>query len=119
MKNNERHSLQVRARLLWGEKIAMGPGKVELLSAIAETGSISAAARKMNMSYRRAWLLVDTMNRCFELPLVSSAAGGTQGGGAHLTTTGEAVLLAYRKLQIALDKAAERHRLILQNFLAP
>lgn len=111
-------TLQVRARLLQGEEIAMGPGKAELLEAIAETGSISAAARKMGMSYRRAWLLVDTMNRCFRSPLVSSAAGGTQGGGASLTLLGREVLDSYKQLQADVDAAAKNQAAALRKFLA-
>jgi molybdate transport system regulatory protein len=110
--------LQIRARLFHGEEIAMGPGKVELLDAIRETGSISAAARQMGMSYRRAWLLVDTMNRCFKSPLVSSAAGGTQGGGACLTALGEEIREAYRLLQADLEKVAAAHDKKLQKQLA-
>lgn len=114
--------LQVRTRLILdtnqGEEIAMGPGKAELLEAIAETGSISGAARKMGMSYRRAWLLVDTMNRCFKSPLVSSAAGGTQGGGASLTALGREVLDSYRQLQADVDAAAKIQAAALRKFLA-
>lgn len=110
-------TLQVRARLLQGEEIAMGPGKAELLEAIAETGSISAAARKMGMSYRRAWLLVDTMNRCFKSALVSSAAGGTQGGGASLTALGSEVLEHYQQLQSDLDAAAKTQAAVLRKLL--
>lgn len=110
--------LQIRARLFKGDEIAMGPGKVELLEAIHETGSISAAARKMGMSYRRAWLLVDTMNRCFKSALVVSAAGGTQGGGACLTPLGEEVRDAYRALQDDLEKTAAAHIKSLQKHLA-
>lgn len=112
------NALQVRARLLHGEEIAMGPGKLALLDAIVETGSISAAARKMGMSYRRAWLLVDTMNRCFKSPLVSSSAGGAQGGGASVTALGESVREAYRALQTDLDQAAAAHLKTLQRHLA-
>src|SRR5471032_3039230 len=74
--------LNLKLRLMRDEEVAMGPGKADLLEAIAEAGSISGAARSMGMSYRRAWLLVDVMNRCFQKPLVHSAAGGAQGGGA-------------------------------------
>jgi molybdate transport system regulatory protein len=88
----------IRIRVLAGSEIAMGPGKADLLDAIAETGSISAAARRMRMSYRRAWLLVQTMNECFAEPLVSAAKGGKAGGGAALTSTGAAVLARYRQL---------------------
>ena len=76
----------------------MGPGKADLLEAISATGSISAAAREMRMSYRRAWLLVQTMNACFAEPLVESAKGGREGGGAVLTPAGLAALAAYRAI---------------------
>src|SRR6478735_7544538 len=74
-----------RLRITSGDDIAVGPGKVDLLEAIDATGSISAAARSLGMSYRRAWLLVDTMNRCFRAPVVAAEAGGKRGGGTHLT----------------------------------
>ena len=85
----------VRVRILRGSEIAMGPGKADLLAAIASTGSISAAARTMRMSYRRAWLLVQTINACFSPPLVEMVKGGPTGGGAQLTTTGADVLARY------------------------
>jgi hypothetical protein len=66
-----------KLRVMFGTEIAIGPGKAELLAAIAETGSISASAKRLGMSYRRAWLLVDTMNRCFREPVVASATGGS------------------------------------------
>ena len=86
-----------RVRILAGSAIAIGPGKADLLEAIAETGSISAAARRMRMSYRRAWLLVHTMNDCFSSPLVEAEKGGAAGGGARLTPTGRKVLAKYRE----------------------
>ena len=76
----------------------MGPGKADLLDAITQTGSISAAARAMGMSYRRAWMLVDTMNRCFISPLVETHPGGGQGAGARVTEDGAAALARYRAL---------------------
>jgi len=76
----------------------MGPGKANLLDAIAEHSSISAAGRAMGMSYRRAWLLVDTMNRCWQRPLVATTPGN-QKAGAHLTPLGKQVLSHYRTLQ--------------------
>lgn len=88
----------IRVRVLAGSAIALGPGKAALLETIADTGSISAAAREMRMSYRRAWLLVDTMNACFRSPLVSTAKGGAAGGGATLTPTGARALRQYRAL---------------------
>ncbi|HET8730355.1 MAG TPA: LysR family transcriptional regulator [Moraxellaceae bacterium] len=110
-------SLQIRARLLLDDEIALGPGKADLLQAIHDTGSISAAARALHMSYRRAWLLVDTMNRCFKSPLVASSAGGSQGGGARLTENGLQVLAHYRALIAALDNAAIPHVAALQKAL--
>ena len=88
-----------RLRVLLGAAIAIGPGKADLLDAIAASGSISAAAKRMGMSYRRAWLLVDTMNGCFQGPLVASARGGAGGGGARLTPLGEEVLARYRDME--------------------
>ncbi len=97
-----------RLRVLLGAAVAIGPGKADLLDAIAASGSISAAAKRMGMSYRRAWLLVDTMNRCFRGPLVASARGGTGGGGARLTPLGEMVLARYRDMESkALDSLAD------------
>ncbi len=77
----------------------MGPGKADLLEAIADSGSISAAARKLAMSYRRAWLLVDTMNGCFKSPLVETLTGGAKGGGAHVTMLGHDVVKRYREME--------------------
>lgn len=88
-----------RLRVLFGHAIALGPGKTNLLELIAETGSISAAARRMNMSYRRAWLLVDTMNRCFRSPLIETATGGKGGGGARITELGHEILRRYREME--------------------
>lgn len=89
--------LEPRIRILLGSSIAIGPGKAALLDAIGETGSIAAAGRRMGMSYRRAWVLVKTMNACFREPLVEAAKGG--GGGARLTATGERVLALYRAME--------------------
>ena len=68
--------VKFRLRVTRGDDIAVGPGKVDLLEAIAKTGSITAAAKALGMSYRRAWLLVDTMNRCFKSPVVDAESGG-------------------------------------------
>lgn len=94
---------QPRLRVLLGSAIAIGPGKADLLTAIGETGSISQAAQRLGMSYRRAWMLVDTMNRCFREPLVLAARGGVKGGGARLTPLGGEVL---RRFQAMEAKAA-------------
>lgn len=96
---------KIKVQIYCGDEIAMGPGKADLLEAIAREGSISAAGRAMGMSYRRTWLLVDAMNRCWDKPLVETAMGGKQGGGARLTDLGRAVLREYRFLQDDLEKA--------------
>ena len=90
-------------RILLGRATTMGPGKADLLDAIGETGSISAAARRMGMSYRRAWLLVDEMNRDFRAPLVAATTGGSKGGGATVTDAGLDALARYRAME---EKAA-------------
>ena len=84
----------------------MGPGKADLLEAIGQHGSISAAGRALDMSYRRAWLLVDAMNRCWNEPLVATSPGSAHSGGARLTPLGEEVLAGYRALQAGLSGAA-------------
>ena len=109
---------RLRLRLTAGDDIAIGPGKADLLEAIAATGSIAAAGRRLDMSYRRAWLLVETMNRCFRTPLVETAKGGARGGGARLTPVGDDVLQRYRRMEalagkaIAGEVAALRRRMI-------
>jgi molybdate transport system regulatory protein len=91
--------VQFRVRIRRGGDIAVGPGKVDLLEAIEAMGSITGAARSLGMSYRRAWLLVDTMNRCFRAPLVEAEAGGKRGGGARLTRLGAEVIRRYRRIE--------------------
>jgi molybdate transport system regulatory protein len=88
-----------RLRILFGEGLILGPGKVELLEAIDRTGSISAAGREMGMSYRRAWLLVDALNRMFARPLVVASTGGSGGGGATITDLGRDIAAAYRRAE--------------------
>jgi len=101
--------LRAQLRLMLGDEIAFGPGKADLLDAIRETGSISGAGKKMGMSYRRAWLLVDSMNRCFLEPLVDAAKGGANGGGTQLTDLGEKVLRDYRVLQQEIANITDKH----------
>ena len=96
-----------RLRILLGSAIAIGPGKAALLEAIECTGSISAAARGMGMSYRRAWQLVETMNQCFRAPLVETAAGGRGGGGASVTEAGRDILARYRAMEEKAEGAIE------------
>ncbi|HEY0960467.1 MAG TPA: ModE family transcriptional regulator [Novosphingobium sp.] len=100
-------ALKIKIQVFSGEEIAMGPGKADLLEAIRENGSISGGGRAMGMSYRRAWLLVDTMNRCWQGPLVETSPGSARGGGARLTIMGEQVLAHYRSLQNRLNDIAE------------
>ncbi len=88
-----------RLRIVLGADHRLGPGKFDLIEAIGETGSISAAGRRLGMSYRRAWLLVDQVNRMFRQPVVLAAAGGTHGGGAQLTPFGQSLLAAYRRIE--------------------
>ena len=88
-----------QVRILIGAATALGPGKVRLLEAIAETGSISGAARAMSMSYRRAWMLVDAMNRSFTRDLVTTVTGGKGGGGARITDLGLDVLKRYHGME--------------------
>jgi molybdate transport system regulatory protein len=101
--------LRAQLRIMLDTEIAMGPGKADLLEAIRDTGSISGAGKQMGMSYRRAWLLVDSMNRCFKTSLVDTATGGNQGGGARLTEQGETVLAHYRELERAVAGITEHH----------
>lgn len=100
------HRIKIKLRALNGAEIAIGPGKADLLEAIGRTGSISAAGRALGLSYRRAWLLVDVMNRTWAEPLVATAKGGTRGGGARLTPLGHDVLSRYRHLERAADRVA-------------
>ena len=92
---------------MFGAQIAIGPGKADLLEAIAATGSISESARRLGMSYRRAWLLVDTMNRCFREPVVASATGGSGGGGAQVTAFGRRVLARFHSMRARVDRALD------------
>lgn len=90
---------RLRLRVVFGDGAMIGPGKADLLERIRETGSIAAAGRTMGMSYKRAWMLVETLNALFREPLVESTRGGAQGGGAHLTVAGELVLAHYRRME--------------------
>ena len=106
-----------RLRIVLGPDIAIGPGKADLLEGIRETGSIAAAGRRMSMSYKRAWLLVETMNRCFKSPLVETSRGGKVRGGATLTAHGEKVLAGYRRMEALTDKAVAGEMAKLRDML--
>lgn len=99
-----RGRIELRLRIRLGDSIAMGPGKADLLDAIDATGSISAAARRMGMSYRRAWLLVEQMNNCFAVPLVETRPGA----GAQLSDQARMVLAAYRASEAAITEVANK-----------
>jgi molybdate transport system regulatory protein len=100
--------VQFRLRFMLDESIALGPGKIALIESIARTGSISAAAREHEMSYRRAWLLIEQVNACFEEALVSTATGGKGGGGASLTEFGQEIVRLYREAETAAQVAAKK-----------
>ena len=107
-----------RLRIVKGADIAIGPGKIDLLEAIGSTGSIASAARSLGMSYRRAWLLVDMMNRCFEGPVVVAGAGGPRGGGARVTPLGAEVVRRYRRIEAAAKRAGAADLTALMRLLA-
>jgi molybdate transport system regulatory protein len=97
----------MRLRVILGPDAMFGPGKADLLQGIAETGSIAAAGRRMGMSYKRAWYLIETMNMYFREPVAVSSKGGAKGGGAVLTDTGKAVLTQYRHIQQKMEGAVQ------------
>ncbi len=111
-------STSIRIRIVSGEHIAMGQGKADLLEAIGRTGSIAAAARDLDMSYRKAWLLVDEVNQCFAAPVVLPSKGGAQGGGAQVTPLGREALARYRAMQVqaacAIAEAAQEFQELLK-----
>ncbi|MEQ8195875.1 MAG: winged helix-turn-helix domain-containing protein [Rhodospirillales bacterium] len=96
-------SLRVKVRI--ADNI-IGPGKIELLESIDRTGGISAAAREMGMSFRRAWHLIDTINTAVGRPVVETEVGGKTGGGAHLTPTGQQLVMRYRSTMASIDATA-------------
>lgn len=112
------HLASIRIRVLCGEEIAIGQGKADLLEAIAQHGSISAAGRQLGLSYRKAWLMVDEMNRCFASPVVETTKGGTQGGGARVTELGRQALAQYRTLQTKAQGAIEAELAAFRALLA-
>ena len=103
----DRDGPRIKLRLEYDAPLVLGPGKAQLLRLIAELGSISAAGRRMGMSYKRAWSLVEEMNTAFATPLVDSSRGGAGGGGARVTAAGRQVLHHYDALQNLLrDRGA-------------
>jgi molybdate transport system regulatory protein len=92
-----------RLRIRIGRDFVLGPGKVDLIEEIGRSGSISAAGRAMGMSYKRAWQLVDALNRMFPEPVIVASIGGAHGGGATLTPFGRSVAAAYRRAEERVD----------------
>ena len=98
----------IRFRIDFNSSHSVGPGKIELLEHIRETGSLSQAGREIGMSYRRAWLLLDSLNSGFREPVVATSVGGKAGGGAQLTELGEALVSAYRSLEADCNAMAAK-----------
>jgi len=96
-------------RIDLGPRQSIGPGKMRLLDAVAETGSISSAGRVLGMSYRRAWMLIDDLNSSFRRKVVTTTLGGKEGGGAKLTPFGQELLKRYRAIEDSATKATRAH----------
>ena len=106
-------------RVDFGANRSIGPGKVRLLEAVDKTGSISQAGRALAMSYRRAWLLIDDMNQCFNQAVTTARPGGSQGGGAALTDFGKELVRNYRAIESAAESAAKARLKDLEGALKP
>ncbi|MBX9847545.1 MAG: winged helix-turn-helix domain-containing protein [Xanthobacteraceae bacterium] len=104
-------------RVDFGANRSIGPGKVRLLEAVGRSGSISQAGRELGMSYRRAWLLINDMNQCFQQAVISAQPGGSQGGGATLTEFGEKLIADYRAIEDSAQRAAKSHLRDLESSL--
>lgn len=104
-----RHDAALSVRLRFGPDARIGPGKIALLEAVGRAGSIAAAGREMGMSYRRAWLLIDSLNRMFDGTVVNASSGGSHGGGASLSPLGLQLVSAYRAMERDTEAAVERH----------
>lgn len=98
-RGNVRPDVRFRLRIMADDLIAIGPGKIALIEAVSRTGSITAAAKSLDMSYRRAWLLIEELNRSLARPAVDSAKGGVQGGGSELTDVGQQLIELYRRIE--------------------
>jgi molybdate transport system regulatory protein len=106
---------RLRLRIDFTPSGSVGPGKIRLLEQIRDTGSISAAARALEMSYRRAWLLIDDMNQLFREPVISASAGGRKGGGAELTSFGRSLIDQYRAMEAEVHAAVSTRLDLLQD----
>ncbi len=112
-------ALEPRLRIAFGQGPRLGPGKIELLEAIAATGSISAAGRKIGMSYRRAWLLAEELNTLFTEPALRTSAGGAHGGGTEVTPFGLALVAAFRALEARMRRAIHEEFSTFADVIAP
>jgi molybdate transport system regulatory protein len=99
----------VRIRVDFAPGCSVGPGKVALLEAIESEGSLTLAAQRLAMSYRRAWNLLDDLNRSFDTPMIETAVGGARGGGARVTDSGHALIVLFRELERGTRRLAARH----------
>ncbi|WP_414441946.1 winged helix-turn-helix domain-containing protein [Burkholderia sp. 22PA0106] len=108
-----------RMRIRRGQTVALGPGKVTLLEAVHEHGSISAAARHLGMSYRRAWLLIDELNRSLRSPATHSEQGGASGGGCTLTPVGEQIVRLYREIEEEAQRHCAKQLAVLTEMMQP
>lgn len=106
IRKNKPCAILIRPRIYIGDGIAIGPGKIDLLRQVGESRSIAAAARALDLPYKRAWLLIDTLNRGFGRPVVEAATGGKGGGGASLTTLGQQLVERYDALEVSLNASA-------------
>jgi molybdate transport system regulatory protein len=104
--------------VLFGDRVALGPGKADLLEAIDRAGTLAGAAQSLGMSYMRAWKLLQAMNASFKEPLVTTSRGGSERGHAALTATGAGALALYRRMETAAREAAEPAWRELQRLLA-
>ena len=100
--------ITVRVRIYFGNVLAIGPGRIELLEGVLQTGSLAQAARAMNMSYRRAWLLMQSLNDSLRSPATVAARGGRKGGGATVTPVGKSLISLYRRTEARITENASR-----------
>jgi len=110
---------RIRIRIHFEGNHSLGRGKAQLLEAVAESGSISAAARSMGMAYRHAWELIDDLNQCFGQPVLTTAAGGRSGGGASLTPLGRELVRGFRAMERATSRAIAKDLAALDRKRAP
>ncbi|MFD1091808.1 winged helix-turn-helix domain-containing protein [Providencia vermicola] len=107
VKTKKANSLLVRPRIYVNDNISIGPGKIDLLRAIDGFHSLSAAARDINIPYKKAWLLIDSLNKGIGKPVVIASSGGTKGGGSVLTPLGRGLLNYYDQLEAHLNEQSQ------------